>query len=160
MKIHIEMRLLFCIAVTFIFFLPESFSQWVVDPSVNTAMSIQPQDQQDVHLTSDGNGGAIVVWQDFRNDASQNTSDVFAQRIDHNGYNLWAVNGVAVCTNAADQGAPVITSDGNSGAIIAWVDRRNGNRDVYAQRINSSGTVVWAANGIPVAVNPDSMRFR
>ncbi len=152
------MRLLFCFAVAFIFLRAESFSQWVIDPAVNTAMSIQPQDQQDVHLVSDGNGGAIVVWQDFRNDVSQNVSDVFAQRINRYGYNLWTTNGVGICTNAADQGAPVITTDGNSGAIIAWVDRRNGNRDVYAQRIDSSGNILWTADGVPVAVKPGTQQ--
>src|SRR5687767_15526946 len=149
MKIHIEMRLLFCIVVAVILFWTDSFSQWVTNPAVNTAMSIQPEDQQDVHLVSDGNGGAIVVWQDQRNDndTTQSISDVFAQRIDRYGYNQWTTNGVAICINAADQGAPVITSDGNSGAVIAWVDRRNGNRDVYAQRIDSSGNILWAADG-------------
>src|SRR5258705_2855124 len=117
-------------------------------------MSIQPYDQQDVHLASDGNNGAIVVWQDFRNDISQNISDVFVQRIDRNGYNRWTANGVGICTNVADQGAPVITSDGNYGAIIAWVDMCNGNRDLYAKRVDSSGNILWAADGIPAAVKP------
>lgn len=154
------MRLLFCIAAVVTFSLTESFSQWVTDPAINTAMSIQPQDQQDVHLVSDGNNGAIVVWQDQRNDndTTQSVSDVFAQRIDRYGYNQWTVDGVAICTNAADQGAPVIASDGNSGAIIAWVDRRNGNRDIYAQRVDSSGNILWTLDGVSVAVKPNTQQ--
>jgi hypothetical protein len=138
-------RIVFCI-VSFLFSMTPCFSQWVTNPAVNTPVSVQPQDQQDVHLVSDGNHGAIVVWQDQRNDndTTQSIADIFAQRIDLFGYNLWTANGAAICTNAADQGAPVIASDGNSGAIIAWVDRRNGNNDVYAQRIDASGNVLWA----------------
>lgn len=160
MKTVVKLRLLFGIGFALVFFRTEGRAQWVTDPAVNTAMSIQPQDQQDVHLVSDGNNGAIVVWQDQRNDndTTQSISDVFAQRIDRFGYNLWITGGVAICTNAADQGAPVIASDGNAGAIIAWVDRRNGNRDVYAQRINSSGNTLWTADGVPVAVKPGTQQ--
>jgi hypothetical protein len=160
MKIHIEKRLLFSIAGAVILFWNNGFSQWVANPSVNTAICIRPQDQQDVHLVSDGDGGAIVVWQDQRNDndTSQSIFDIFVQRIDRYGYNRWTANGVGICTNAADQSAPVITADGNSGAIIAWVDRRNGNRDVYAQRIDSSGNILWTADGIPVAIKPGTQQ--
>src|SRR4051812_41997955 len=112
-----KMRLLAACACLLLFQL-ECFSQWVTDPAVNTPVSIQPNDQQDVHLVTDGSNGAITVWQDFRNDVSQNVSDIFVQRIDRYGYNHWTANGVAVCTNGADQGAPVISSDGNYGAII------------------------------------------
>ena len=157
-KYIFKKALFFCLALTGIFFSGQCFSQWVTNPAINTPISIQPFDQQDLHIVSDGDNGAIIVWQDFRNDASQNVSDVFAQRIDRNGYTRWTVNGLAICTNAADQGGPVIVSDGNYGAIISWVDMRNGNRDIYAQRVDSSGNTLWATNGVPVAVKPGTQQ--
>jgi hypothetical protein len=47
-----------------------------------------------------------------------------------------------------------MASDDFGGAIIAWHDERDGCDDVYAQRIDSSGTAKWALNGVPVRINP------
>jgi hypothetical protein len=44
----------------------------------------------------------------------------------------------------------VLAQDGTNGAIAAWMDQRSGNRDIYAQRVNGPGGVVWTANGIAV----------
>lgn len=97
-------------------------------------------------LVSDGSGGAIITWYDYRN----GNNDVYAQRVDSAGAVQWATNGVAVCTAAGDQFTPELVSDGSGGAIITWYDSRSGNRDVYAQRVNSTGTAQWTANGVAV----------
>jgi predicted lipoprotein with Yx(FWY)xxD motif len=57
-------------------------------------------------------------------------------------------DGVAICTVAGHQERPTIISDGSGGAIITWQDGRSGNWDVYVQRVNASGAVQWAANGV------------
>ena len=134
------------------------FSQWNTNPSLNTAACVQPNDQQEVRMVSDGQHGAIMVWTDYRNDATQTVADVYAQRIDKSGYNSWATNGVAICTHAADQTTPVLVEDGNGGAIITWTDARNGNRDIYAQRIDSTGNVLWTANGVAVVAKPNAQQ--
>ncbi len=106
-------------------------------------------DQSGVQAIPDGTGGAIVVWVDYRN-AGQ--ADIYAQRITRAGEVQpgWPANGVAVCTAAGDQVTPQVVSDGGSGAIAAWDDRRNGagNSDIYAQRVTAGGTVAWPANGV------------
>lgn len=60
----------------------------------------------------------------------------------------WLVDGVAIATLQNDQSSPAILSDGAGGAIIAWSDARNGNNDIYAQRINATGAVQWTADGV------------
>jgi len=45
---------------------------------------------------------------------------------------------------------PKIISDGEGGAIVVWVDRRNGSDNIYAQKINSSGDIQWTPNGVAV----------
>lgn len=99
-------------------------------------------------IVSDGEGGAIIVWYDYRNSSS--TTDIYAQAVDSSGVVKWATNGIAVCIASGVQLNPEIVSDGQGGAIITWDDYRNGNNDIYAQAIDSTGTVKWAANGIPI----------
>lgn len=127
-----------------------SFSQWNSTSAINTPVCIQAQDQQDVRIVTDSKGGAIITWQDFRNDVAQTTSDIFVQRIDKNGINKWTANGVALCTDVANQTAPSIVEDGNGGAIIVWNDWRVGFRDIYAQKVDSNGAIQWTVNGVAV----------
>lgn len=128
------------------------FSQWNANPALNTPVSVQAFDQQDERIISDMKGGAIIVWEDFRNDSIR--GDVYVQRISSSGYPLWTLNGVNICTNDSDQGTISIKEDGFGGAILCWNDHRSGNRDIYAQRVDSSGNVLWQTNGVPVCVKP------
>jgi hypothetical protein len=92
-------------------------------------------------------GGALVTWFDDRG----GTSDIYAQKISSSGARLWAADGEPVCTAAASQTNAELTTDGAGGAIITWQDLRNGNSDIYAQRLNGTGAPQWAADGIPVS---------
>jgi hypothetical protein len=44
----------------------------------------------------------------------------------------------------------MVASDGTGGAIVAWMDFRGANSDIYVQRISASGAVLWTANGVAV----------
>lgn len=100
-------------------------------------------------MIADGFGGVIVAWQDSRAGA-----DIYAQRIDASGALVWNPNGVAICTASGSQYEPDLASDGAGGAIVAWSDFRSGG-DVYAQRVDVSGTPMWTANGVPVVATGD-----
>jgi hypothetical protein len=114
---------------------------------VCTATSLQNTPQ----LVSDGAGGAIISWEDWRN---YSQPDIYAQRISSNGFTNWTFNGVAICTepNFANQYSTKIAADGAGGAIICWLDQRNfgSGQDIYVQKINSSGSVQWAWDGVAV----------
>lgn len=97
--------------------------------------------------TSDGAGGAIITWMDFRNSTSYR---IYAQRIDVNGNVKWTANGVPICTIQYGGSHPTIVSDNAGGAIITWEDMRGGDMDIYAQKINASGTIQWIENGVAV----------
>ena len=73
-------------------------------------------------IVSDGAGGAIVTWQDYRS----GNYDIYAQRISAGGAVQWTANGVALCTAAGSQYYPTIVSDGAGGAIVTWYDDRSG----------------------------------
>jgi hypothetical protein len=119
------------------------FVRWTTD---GVGLCLATKDQRNPAIVSDGDGGAIVAWHDFR-DAS---FDVYAQRVDASGAVQWTANGVALCTAAMEQTNVALVADGTGGAIAVWEDRRNGfsNPDVFAQRIDASGVVQWTANGV------------
>ncbi|MCZ7556198.1 MAG: T9SS type A sorting domain-containing protein [Bacteroidia bacterium] len=98
---------------------------------------------------SDGAGGVIVVWEDYR--IALNSADIYAQRISPTGTLLWNPLGVLICSAANVQMRPAIISDGQGGAIIAWEDYRGGLGDIYAQRVSSNGAVLWQNDGVPLA---------
>ena len=100
-------------------------------------------------ITADGSGGAIIVWEDMRNDSTTG-QDLYAQRVDANGDTLWQADGVPVCTTATTQEEPRLMCDGHGGAIITWQDRRSNIIDIFAQRIGAGGTALWTTNGIGI----------
>lgn len=126
--------------------------QWTTNGvSVCNANSLQNTPQ----LVSDGAGGAIISWEDWR---SFSQPDIYAQRISSNGFTNWSFNGVVICSepNLANQYSTKIVSDGAGGAIISWLDQRNfgSSQDIYAQKVNASGIVQWVSNGVAVCNAP------
>ncbi|MFX0134218.1 MAG: hypothetical protein ACFFDN_11300 [Candidatus Hodarchaeota archaeon] len=100
-------------------------------------------DQYPGQMCGDGAGGAIIVWNDNR--GTQN--DIYIQRINSSGDIQWKVNGTPISTEIKNQYLPSLCSDGSSGAIITWQDNRDDTYDIYAQRIDANGTIMWKANG-------------
>ncbi len=115
--------------------------QWTVDGVV---LSAAAQNQSAPSIASDGAGGAIVTWHDTRS----GNYDVYAQRIDAAGVVQWTADGVVVSNAADHQFGPRIVADGTGGAVVTWRDARNGNFDIYAQRIDAAGVVQWTNNGV------------
>jgi hypothetical protein len=107
------------------------------------ALCAEQHSQQSPQIASDGAGGAIVVWVDYR----AGNYDIYGQRVSGAGATLWQANGAPVCSEPHDQRYPEIISDQSGGAIAVWVDNRNGSYDVYAQRVGPLGGVLWAADG-------------
>ncbi|TFF98425.1 MAG: hypothetical protein EU547_01565 [Promethearchaeota archaeon] len=99
--------------------------------------------QEGSQITSDGEGGAIISWEDLRS----GDFDVYAQKITSTGVIQWDVNGTVICNATDKQDGVHLTSDGEGGAIITWFDERNTDSDIYAQRVNSAGEIQWNTNG-------------
>jgi len=92
-----------------------------------------------------------------------------AQHLNANGVAQWTSGGVVLVDSAVVGGSdsawsgnevrPAVTADGMGGAVVAWNDWRNepgsgGNDDIYAQRIDATGTPVWTSGGISVWYYP------
>ena len=99
-------------------------------------------------LCSDGAGGAIVTWDDERGGSRKH--DIYAQKIGSNGNTQWTPNGTAICTSKSSQIASKICSDGAGGAILTWNDQRGYENDIYAQKIDSNGTMQWTQDGVAI----------
>ena len=114
-------------------------------------------DYQHVAIVDVPASGAIVVFQSRRPGAGE---DVFAQRLDGDGRQLWTPGGVTLCRAVGDQTEIRIVADGLGGAIAAWRDNRVGVpsapdlSDIYAQRVNASGMPLWETDGTVVCDAP------
>ena len=95
------------------------------------------------------NGEVILVWSDTRN----GDRNVYAQKVDDSGQNLWGDGGVAVVSEAGRQEDPLAISDGAGGAYIVWKDYRYelDDGDVFVQHILSDGSLDWAEEGIALS---------
>jgi len=137
---------------------PDIYSQ-KVDAGGNTlwaangvAVSADAGNQINPQLTGDGDGGAIVSWEDARS----GNWDVYTQRVGAGGLVQYAANGVPACAAAGDQVNSQIEGDDRGGAIITWQDQRSGDWDVYAQRVDSIGNMLWTADGVAVCTAGDN----
>ncbi|HEY3215544.1 MAG TPA: T9SS type A sorting domain-containing protein [Candidatus Eisenbacteria bacterium] len=131
-------------------------SSW---PSGGQVLAVAPDNQIEIRAVSDGAGGAIVTWQDYRNSLTTGW-DIYAQKVLSSGVvdPSWPTNGLAVCASALDQVSPALVSDGNGGAIIAWEDQRNGtDADIFAHHLLGSGAVdpTWPATGKELSAAAD-----
>ncbi len=104
-------------------------------------------------LQEDGKNGCYIVWQDFRNGIDY---DIYAQHVSSTGALLWGASGLDIAIVTGTQNNPKIDPDPLSGGFYcSWVDGRFVTKyDIYAQRVDSAGNIMWAANGNPVVVQP------
>jgi len=126
------------------------FAQWSNDPLVNTPVCVWESYQQRAEVVSDNRGGAIIAWFDSR----FGNADMFIQRLDAYGIQKWGNGGTAVCLNVSNEVYHKIVEDSEGGCIVVWEDDRNGNSDIYAQRVDSSGNILWDSAGVAICTLP------
>jgi hypothetical protein len=94
-------------------------------------------------------GSVLVAWEDKRN----GKADIYAQKLSPVGSKRWAAD-IKVNSDPLNtqQDSPAVALDSNGNAVIAWVDNRNGNGDIYAQELDENGNRLWLQD---VRVNCD-----
>jgi len=102
-------------------------------------------------IASDNSGGVIVV--------RYGVGNISAQRLDSRGNVLWQTGGVEVYGGPA--GEARVVSDGSGGAIIVFernIPCEDGigscDSDIYAQRVDAEGKVLWGPDGVPICIGP------
>jgi hypothetical protein len=110
---------------------------------------LKPGDQFYPRIVGDGEGGAIVTFEHI-----SGVSDIYAQRVDSLGNTRWTPDGLPICTAWGEQEpfsvSDVTVNDNAGGAIICWSDFRGDAWDIYAQRVNHDGEILWDTSGVPV----------
>jgi hypothetical protein len=101
--------------------------------------------QASPQIVTDGAHGALIAWKDVRNGSG---SDIYARRVSASGDTLWQTYGNVVCAAAGVQEGVSMVPDGAGGAIVAWQDGRGADPDVFAQRFNGAGQMLWPTNGV------------
>lgn len=94
-------------------------------------------------------GGVVYVWSDTR----LGDRDVWAQKVDASGTILWDDQGVLVDNKVNRQEDPVVIATTDGGCIIAWIDfTHNDAGDVYAQKLDADGNLLWQEGGVPLCL--------
>ncbi|HEV8479602.1 MAG TPA: FlgD immunoglobulin-like domain containing protein [Candidatus Eisenbacteria bacterium] len=97
---------------------------------------------------SDGAGGAWATWDD-------DEQRIVVQHVSAAGVAQFDSTGLVLCDSlAAYRYGTQIGPDGSGGMVVTWDDARSGNENIYAQRVDVTGAVQWAANGIVVCSDP------
>jgi hypothetical protein len=116
---------------------------WTID---GVAVCTVDQNQTTPQIVGDGFGGAMIVWADYR---SGGNWDVYAQRVEAHGDTVMPAGGEPICAQTSYQTSSQIVSDDSGGAIIAWLDSRNGDYDIYAQRITGPTPQITSIADVP-----------
>jgi hypothetical protein len=104
-----------------------------------------------VALAADYSGGVFVGWT-----ALNGTHfSPYIQHLDPLGSSLWTAGGVLASTGAVANGVALVglAADGTGGVLAALSDDRSQNswRQAFGQRVDASGNVAWAADGVSLS---------
>ena len=126
---------------------------------VGVSLSTTSSGQLRPQIVSDGAGGGIVAWEDYR---SGSEYDIYAQRVYSDGTVAWTTDGVSLSVAANNQEDLQIVSDGAEGAIVVWKDERDSGTtlaDIYVQRVYSDGNTLWATDGVSLHVADYNQKY-
>lgn len=109
-----------------------------------TALVTAPGAQLNPAMVADGQGGAVLVWEDRR----EEVAGLHALRLDAQGQAVvgWPAQGAPISTAAGRQRWSVVVGDGSQGAIVVWSDSVG----VRVQRVTVAGAMAWSPGGVLV----------
>lgn len=107
-------------------------------------------------VVTDGAGGAVVVWVEFRS----SRQELYVQRIDAAGNRRWGPTGVLVASAPYFYGYDMVTG-GPGGAIVTWSQYAPGETRfvTYLQKFDENGSPLWQAGGVPCCNEPNGAKI-
>jgi hypothetical protein len=117
-------------------------------PRTGRAVCMARLSQYNLNACSDGAGGALLTWQDYRDGKS---SVAYVQRMTFSGAAAegWPGDGLSLGRENTQQFSPHVASDGSGGALILWQERESEGLALRAQHVSSAGAIAggWPAEG-------------
>ncbi len=115
---------------------------WNNDPAANISVADGPGDQAQPKMVGAPDCGSWVSWFD-----SPTGYDVRIQRLDANGNEVFAHNGLLVAdrdfSSTQDYG---LSADASGNALLAY--RFNGGAEIRAAKVMPDGSMPWGINGV------------
>lgn len=123
----------------------------IASSEINISSDSIKKYDEDIFVDSDNN--SYIVWTAF------NTNfDIYIQKINSNGTILWGNGKKVNKENNSNQYSPAISIDDNKNIYIVWTDERNSTKNIYLQKLNSSGNALFAEDQ-KVSVNGYSNQY-
>lgn len=120
-------------------------AQWVNDPAINNQIAEDVKNPKDIVTSENPDGGVFVVWQD-KIDGSR--SEIYYQHIDLNGKVSFRADGKRVSNRVFAKEKPVVSNAVNHSTVIIWKEyNRDRKGELYAQRVDKSGFLIWGESG-------------
>ncbi len=123
-------------------------AQWSPDPAANLALADRPYEQSVPKMAATSDGGAYVGWYDV----SSGNYDLYLQRLDPSGVELWGHNGIPVSEHPQDTWVMDwhLIADSAGAAVLVLADIRDGKgyNVVSAYRVGPDGAMLWGPDGI------------
>lgn len=125
-----------------------ALAQWPTTPAAPLVVADRTGPQVQPKIAARTDGGFYVSWFD----SSTGGYDVYLQRLDVEGFEIWAHNGVLVAdrgfSSTQDYGLSVDTG-GN--ALLAFRDDRGATTEITVSKIAPDGTLLWGSGGVQVS---------
>ena len=119
------------------------------------AVCAAPRSQYNLDVCSDGQGGVLLAWQDFRSGLG---SAVYLQRITESGEPVsgWPAGGMVPAPGGREQAVPRVAADGSGGALVFWQERDEAGLGLRVQRVGADGAIALGWPPIGVLLVPGS----
>jgi len=119
------------------------------------AIRSTPEDQEFKQIITDDLGGAIIFW---THDKGPGGDDLYAQRLDPQGNELWNSGGILIEGNLEVWSVHAVM-DGSSGAFICMQDAW-GNGFFWIKRLTGNGLLPWAQAVSPMVTGKNNVGAR
>ncbi len=137
----------------------DSFGNYLWDPE-GVRLTADTMSHEYADLQDDGHDGFVAV---YRSRYGWGMIDVGAQRVDSQGSVLWGLPGIALTQAYFHQSYPKTCRATDSTFITCWRDYRFHNTDfeddIYMQRFDLEGNVLWDPDGIPAVLWPEHQGY-
>ena len=132
-------------------------SQWNSNTSVNTLVCDTTGEQSVTKMALCPDGSTYYGWFDNRSGGYA----VYIQRLDLNGNRTFPAPGILVSSNTQNSSLVDwdMIADNNNNVVLTFTDIRNGGSiNPFAYMLNSSGAMLWGANGVTLSDSVNSFQ--